>query len=375
MLLVIAAVSLGLLVVAWIAYPALMWLRARRWQPVGKLALAPTARVAAVIATRDDPAFAAARVGNLRLSHYPPELLQVVVAVDANAAASDDAYRAALPATTVVRGEAPGGKALALNAGVAAASGCNILLFADVGQEFDEQTIGLLVAAIEAGAAGATGRYTHHRDDEVMSAWADFEAVIRAGQAAGRGVVSATGAVFAIRREFWRDLPAGTICDDLYTGLSVALQRGRLTFAPRAVAFDPRTFTRDQQFARRARTLTGLIQYCALEPAVLVPWRNPLWLHFIVHKLLRLLTPVLLGASLVALTTQVLLFGPSSLRMASTGALIFGVGTVALAAAASRRFRDQVLWIARLQLVPVIAILNGLRGRWAVWTPTPQGRT
>jgi cellulose synthase/poly-beta-1,6-N-acetylglucosamine synthase-like glycosyltransferase len=206
-----------------------------------------------------------------------------------------------------------------------------------------------------------------------MSAWAGFEAAIRAGQAAGRGIVSATGAALAIRREFWRDLPAGIICDDLFTGLSVAMQGGTVTFCPDAVAYDPRAFTRDQQFVRRARTLTGLIQYCALAPSVLLPWRNPLWPHFVVHKLLRLLTPILLAIGVLALLTFAAFSVPTALRQ--RGAM--AIGAVALVATIagmlSPRLRKEALWIARLQLVPVIAILNGLRGRWSVWTPTPQG--
>ena len=47
------------------------------------------------------------------------------------------------------------------------------------------------------------------RHDGIMSAYADFEAMIRAGQAAGRSVVSASGSILAMRPAFWRELPAG----------------------------------------------------------------------------------------------------------------------------------------------------------------------
>jgi len=373
MLLVIVAMAFGLLALAWVVYPAVMWARGRRWESPEDRGT-PDARLCAVIATRDDPAYAAARVRNLRESNYPATLLRVVVAVDANAPYDDAAYRSALGGSAdVVRGPVPGGKALALNAGVAAAGDCDVLLFADVGQTFAPEVVTRLVQALEAGAQGATGRYTQRRGDSVMSAWARFEAAIRAGQARGRGIVSATGAALAIRRAYWRDLPSGIICDDLFTGLSVAMQGGKVTFCPDAVAYDPRSFTRDQQFLRRARTLTGLIQYCALVPSVLVPWRNPLWSHFVVHKLLRLLTPVLFAIGVFALGTYAVFTVPRALLQ--QGAIAAGIvaALLVLAGAISRRLRDEVLWIARLQLVPIIAILNGLRGRWSVWTPTPQG--
>ena len=40
-----------------------------------------------------------------------------------------------------------------------------------------------------------------------------------------------------------------------------------------------------------------------------------------------------------------------------------------------RRVWDQLIWSLRLMTVPVVAISNGLRGRWSVWTPTSQVRT
>lgn len=371
---VIAAVALGLLAVAWVAYPAAMWLAARRRPAPGPAPGSPGGRVVVVVATRDDPAFAASRVRNLRAAHYPAHLLRVVVAVDAASVFPIVAYREALAGLAdAVPGDPPGGKACALNAGVRAAGACEVLAFADVGQEFEPDAIPRLVRALDTGLHGVTGRYTHGRGDTVMSTWADLEATIRAGQAARGSIVSATGAIFAMRPASWADLPAGLICDDLFTGLSIVRQGGRVGFCPEAVAFDPRPLTRDQQFARRARTLTGLIQYCLVVPGVLLPWRNPVWLHFVLHKILRLLTPVLLGIGALALATWAL----SRLR----AAVLLGIGAALLAGAIAflaapvwfRRRRDDLLWVLRLQLVPLVAIGNGLRGRWTVWTPTPQG--
>ncbi|HEX9565333.1 MAG TPA: glycosyltransferase [Gemmatimonadaceae bacterium] len=374
-LLLTAAVAFGLLAIAWVVYPAAMWLRARTGRGSTGTSRTPDAAACVVVATRDDPAFAVERVRNLRGGDYPVDRLQVVIAVDPGAPFPFEAYHDALAGLAeVVPGDRPGGKAATLNAGVRAAAGCDALVFADVGQEFSPDAIRRLVLALESGLEGVTGRYTHHRTDAVMTAWSDFEAVIRAGQAASRSVVSATGAVLAMRPAYWRDLPAGLICDDLFTGLSIVRQGGRVGFCPEAVAFDPRPFSQDQQFARRARTLTGLIQYCAVVPGVLLPWRNPVWLHFVVHKLLRLLTPVLLAVGLLATLVFLALRVPMALSAVAAATLLVVLLGVVIAPAAFRRIRNQALWMLRLQLVPVVAIANGLRGRWAVWNPTPQGR-
>lgn len=377
-LIALAVVALGLLVLAWLVYPAAMWLRARRAMPAEERHGPPTERVAVVVATRDDPAFAVERVRNLLSTGYPSHLIRVFVAVDVTSQYPLDAYRAALSGLAeVVPGDAPGGKAATLNAGVRSAMpATDVLVFADVGQEFNIAAIPELVAALRHESTGAvTGRYTHGRSDGIMSAYANLEALIRAGQAAGRSVVSASGSILAMRPGLWRDLPAGLICDDLYTGLSVVRQGSRVGFCLRAIAYDPRVFTRDQQFTRRVRTLTGLIQYCVVEPGALLPWRNPVWSHFVIHKILRLLTPLLFVIGVGSLGVWVALRAPVVV-LATLGVLaLLAIELRVMSPARFRRLQDTALWSLRLMLVPVVAISNGLRGRWSVWTPTSQVRT
>lgn len=371
-----AMVAFGLLVLAWVVYPAAMWLRARSRSTATALSGEANEHVSVVVATRDDPAFALERVRNLRAAEYPQNRLRVIVAVDVTSTYLLDAYQAALSGLAdVVAGDAGGGKAVTLNAGVRAAAGADVLVFADVGQQFSPTAIPQLVGALRDGTLGAvTGRYTHGRTDGLMSAYADLEALIRAGQAAGRSVVSASGSILAMRPALWRELPAGLICDDLFTGLSVVRQGSRVGFCPQAVAYDPRVFSRDQQFTRRVRTLTGVIQYCLVQPGVLLPWSNPVWAHFFIHKVLRLLTPILFGIGMATLAAGLILRAPRA-TLWIVAALAVIVLIVRLAAPARfRRARDQLVWALRLMLVPVIAISNGLRGKWAVWTPTSQVR-
>ena len=376
-LIAIAAVAFGLLALAWLVYPAAMWLRARSRAAASGNTLPPTERIAVVVATRDDPVFAVERVRNLRATSYPSSLIRVIFAVDATSSHSIDSYRTALSGLAdVVPGDPPGGKATTLNAGVrAASSAADVLVFADVGQEFSPGAIPELVAALRDESTGAvTGRYTHGRTDGLMSAYADLEALIRAGQAAGRSVVSASGSILAMRPSLWRALPDGLICDDLYTGLSVVRQGSRVGFCPQAIAYDPRVFSRDQQFTRRVRTLTGLIQYCVVVPGVLLPWRNPVWSHFFVHKVLRLLTPILFAVGVLAVGTWLTLRAPIVVLAAIVVILLVALALRLLSPARFRLLQDQAIWSLRLMAVPVVAISNGLRGRWSVWTPTSQAR-
>jgi hypothetical protein len=117
------------------------------------------------------------------------------------------------------------------------------------------------------------------------------------------------------------------------------------------------------------RTLTGVLQLCAWLPDVLVPWRNPIWLQFVFHKLLRLLTPYI--ALLFALGVAGVAVG----FLAALGPRPVGVlaGVVVLVALLPpvrpllRRVRGLLTWGVALQAAAVTALANGLRGRWDVW--------
>jgi hypothetical protein len=83
--------------------------------------------------------------------------------------------------------------------------------------------------------------------------------------------------------------------------------------------------------------LAGNYQLVTLEPRLLLPWRNPVWLQFMSHKMGRLAVPYLL---LVAFATSITLSGSTLGLAALAGQVAFyllaGYGAV-LEFAARRR--------------------------------------
>ena len=67
--------------------------------------------------------------------------------------------------------------------------------------------------------------------------------------------VGATGAVSAVRRELFRPIPRGTILDDVYWPMQVALQGRRVVHDDRAHAFDRLPNRTRDEFRRKVRTL------------------------------------------------------------------------------------------------------------------------
>lgn len=384
-MLTLAAVSAAAIAAIWLGYPLVVAVVGTLRPPLARGEVgadAPT--VTAVVASRDDAAAIRARVADLLASDYDPRRLDVVVALDAAGAAASPA-ELVWPAAeqggrvTVVTGDAPGGKAAALNAAVRAARG-TLLVFTDTGQRFHRDAVARLVAALadrRFGAMSGALDIGHEVTGEggpptLAERYWRYERRLRRGEARLHSAVGVTGAVYAMRRALWSPLPAGLILDDLYVPMRLVLDGHRVGFADDARAVDTRRFAAAQEYRRKVRTLTGVIQLCAWLPAVLVPVRNPIWAQFLFHKLLRLATPYLALAAAVGVAGTL----GAALADRARGT---GVGTpVALLAAAlaaavllvppvRRRVAHQLEWGVSLQAAVVVATINGLRGRWNVW--------
>jgi cellulose synthase/poly-beta-1,6-N-acetylglucosamine synthase-like glycosyltransferase len=359
----IALGALALLTLTWVGYPLLLARAARRYTPAPPLTDAPPP-VCVVIATREAPEIIARRVDDVYAGDYPRERLSVVVSIDARAAHPLADYERTLgDRARVVRGDLPGGKAAGLNAGVRAAD-AELVVLADSQQTFNREAISLIVRAMQNPAyAAVSGAVAQRSGDGLMDLYWRYEQLIREGQSEIHSVVSSTGQLCGVRRSLWPELPAELICDDLYMTMALVLRGYRVGYCPEATARDDRQFTREQHFQRKVRTLTGLVQVIRWLPATVVPGRNPIWLHFACHKLIRLITPYLAG--LVALGVAVELWR-------WLGAM-FGWALLALVVAAGAalvvrpRLATQLAWALRLQTVPLIAVSNGIRNNWQVW--------
>jgi cellulose synthase/poly-beta-1,6-N-acetylglucosamine synthase-like glycosyltransferase len=305
--------------------------------------------VSIVIAAHNEGPRLAARLDNLRSLDYPPARRQIIVVSDGSTDETADVVARYGPFVELV--EIPrGGKALALNAGVARAK-FDIIVFGDARQWFAADALRHLVAPFrdpkvggvsgellldcesalfanrrghaddrrqepvdDTGAAARERRSLADRRRAVESTIGDgvglywrYEKHLRRLESAVGSTLGATGAIYAIRRALWSPLPADTILDDVLTPMRVVMAGYRVVFDERARAFDRVAADGDGEARRKIRTLAGNVQIAWLEPRLLAPGRNPVWFQYVSHKIGRLLVPYALlaafGASL-ALAAQ-----------------------------------------------------------------------
>jgi glycosyltransferase involved in cell wall biosynthesis/cellulose synthase/poly-beta-1,6-N-acetylglucosamine synthase-like glycosyltransferase len=366
-------VSLGVAALGWLVYPIVLALLARNEDVDEQISATPA--VSVIVATREAPVIVRERVANLLAGDYPPTQLHVLVAIDASVAGKYEEYARVLgDSVELIRGDLPGGKACALNAAVRAARN-DILVFTDSAQTFAPDAIRRLVSALASGRYSAiSGKLRTSADNShssALGAFWNYELWIRRHEAALHSVIGVTGAIYATRRCLWTPLPAGVLCDDVAVPMNLVLGGHRVGMCDSAVAFDLRQFTPREEYRRKVRTQTGILQLCALDPRLLNPLRNPVWFQFVCHKLIRLATPVLL---LLAAPGFTIWLGRLATRtdkqtviVCATAILVF---IVALAIATRGRIFLQILAVLLVLAAPMSAIYFAVNRKWKVWAPS-----
>ena len=282
-------------------YPliAMVWSRVRA-KPVAKSFVPRT--VSILLPVHNGDRWLADKLGSIRQLNYPQELLDVIVI---SSASLDDTVKIAnehvRPGLRVIEVEQPG-KAKALNAGLAMARG-EILFFTDVRQSLAPDSLRALVEHFGDPEVGVVSgelmiREGNSYEEASVGLYWKYEKVIRSAQSRIDSVPGATGAIYAMRRRLAHALPDGVLLDDVYLPVLAYFQGYRISWEPGAKAFDYPASLKTE-FWRKVRTLAGVYQIIGIFPRLLVP-NHRLWIHFVSHKLGRLLLPYALLAILVS---------------------------------------------------------------------------
>jgi cellulose synthase/poly-beta-1,6-N-acetylglucosamine synthase-like glycosyltransferase len=359
---------LALVAYTYVGYPAWLWLFVRwRDRLVPRRPIEPP--ISIIIAARNEEANIAAKLETIQLLNYPKGQIQIVVASDGSTDRTVSILREHASVVPVVLDQSRG-KACALNEAVKFATG-EILVFMDARQTIDPDAVSELISCFAAAEVGAvsgellleTGREVSSSD--ALGVYWKIEKLVRKLESATGSVIGVTGAIYAIRRELYTEIPPGTILDDVFIPMNVARMGKRVVFQPTAIARDRIFNEKGKEFSRKVRTLTGNYQLLRLAPWLLSPL-NPLLFRFISHKLLRLLVPVLLVLMLVA---SALAGGPFYRTVFWIQVLFYVSAALGTLSPATKRFKPIGIasTFVMLNAAAALAFYNFVAGRKKVW--------
>ena len=251
-----------------------------------------------VIAAHNEAATIGAKLENILALDYPRERLEVVIASDGSTDGTDDLVHRYGDRGVLLLSLPRVGKAAALNAAVAAARG-EILVFSDANSMYAPDALRQLVRPFgdpEVGGVAGNQRYVAVADADTVAAgeqhyW-DFDRIMKEAESRAGNVISATGAIYAVRRGLFSPVPAD-VTDDFVTSTRVIARGRRLVFAADAVAYEPVASSGGLEFDRKVRIMTRGLTGVLLMRRLLDPRTHGFYaVQLFTHKVLRRLMAV-----------------------------------------------------------------------------------
>lgn len=185
-----------------------------------------------------------------------------------------------------------------------------LVVFTDANTMFDNNAIGHLVNAMSdpeiGGVSGKLVLFNKEQSGNIENSYWQYETIIKELESQFKMFLGANGAIYAIRREFYKPLPINTIVDDFMISMNVSIQGKTFIFAPNALAFEEASDNSQEEFKRRIRI--GIGDYQALMWLIkdFGKMRMATLFAFLSHKALRWFVPHLL--ILIVCATFVLSF-------------------------------------------------------------------
>jgi cellulose synthase/poly-beta-1,6-N-acetylglucosamine synthase-like glycosyltransferase len=361
--------SLAIVVYAYFGYALLLWVISRlRNRPVIQKHLTP--RVSIVIAVRNEEQTLPGKLDNLRRIDYPVERLQTIIVSDGSTDRTSAILEAHIPHILPVILAESNGKGYALNEAIKHATG-EILVFMDARQSVEPDAIRELVSCFSDPDVGAASGELLLGEPSAISSNAlglywNLEKAVRKLESASGSVVGVTGALYAIRRELYAEIPRGTILDDVLVPMRIARAGKRIVFQPSAIAHDRLFSRKGKEFSRKVRTLAGNYQLLRLAPWLLSP-SNPLFFRFVSHKLLRLVAPLLL---IVMLAASVLSSGLTYQIAAWSQVTLYALAALGTVVPSTRKFKPIAVpnTFVMLNAAAVVAFCSFIAGKKGLWT-------
>lgn len=240
------------------------------------------------------------KLTNTAALRYPADRLEVLFISDGSTDKTVDLIRAgATPAVTVMELRSRGGKAAALNAGLAQARH-DILVFSDASIELEADALQHIVRRFHDPQIGCVSGEDRIADGGGEGLYGRYELFLRRLESRVHSIVGASGSFYAQRRALCRPFDEG-MAPDFLSVLRTVEQGFRAVSEPAAVGAMTSVKDPKHEFERKVRTLIRGMTALFAHPSLLNPFRFGLFSFALwSHKVMRWTVPFFLLGALLA---------------------------------------------------------------------------
>jgi len=286
-----------LIIYTYFGYPLLIYILSRFYKkPIRGKYLYP--KVSVIMSAYNEERNIEKKIKTLLELEYPESSIEFLIGSDGSSDKTDEIIKR-YPQIKFFRQESRRGKPSMLNFLVPQSKG-EILVFTDARQRLDPKAILEIVKHFEDPRVGSISGELHYEWEEDnktapgLGMYWQYEKFIRKSESRMGSMLGATGALYAIKREFFSVLPEDLILDDVYIPLKIVEKGYRAIFDKRAKVYDKVFANPQEEFLRKTRTLAGNYQLFFYLRELFNPLKGKISWQFFSHKFLRLIVPFLL---------------------------------------------------------------------------------
>ena len=305
---IISLSALGLIALTYVVYP--VWQLIFPGKPVDFTGEFTPPSVSVVFAAYNESAIIEAKIRSIYRTNYPVDLLSVWIGSDLSNDGTDDIIRnlqSEFPQLNLHVNDNRSGKSATINLLVERTT-AEVIIATDANILFKETTIDELVRPIALQKATAVaGTLVYEAGGGVNSTatnekvYLSLENAIRRAESRKYGICfGMEGGLYSMRKSFWKPIPPNTFMEDFFQTVQLIALDQKVLFNEAAIGLEDVSTSLREEYKRKIRISIGNWQNLIRFYPLLFKHPYPFGILFLMHKVLRWLTPHLYLIALIA---------------------------------------------------------------------------
>ena len=305
---IISLSALGLIALTYVVYP--VWQLIFPGKPVDFTGEFTPPSVSVVFAAYNESAIIEAKIRSIYNTNYPIGLLSVWIGSDLSNDGTDDIIRnlqSEFPQLNLHVNDNRSGKSATINLLVERTT-AEVIIATDANILFKETTIDELVRPIALQKATAVAGTLVYEADGVTNstastekAYLSLENAIRRAESRKHGICfGMEGGLYSMKKSFWKPIPPNTFMEDFFQTVQLIARDQKVLFNEAAIGLEDVSTSLGEEYKRKIRISIGNWQNLIRFYPLLFKRPYPFGVLFLMHKVLRWLTPHLYLIALIA---------------------------------------------------------------------------